>query len=1170
MRKQAESAYEQMKTQNKTGTLAQVTQALTPGSGLNPTDQEFAATLLRRLLFQQGPFAEASQELKGNIKNVLIQCLDPSRPAGLRKKASACINEVAGTLTLPEDLTDEEEIQLRQVAAERGMDEDDTETLLLQAMQQKEAKIETVWPELLPTVSQLASHQNHKCRLTAHSLLSMLTDNIPGSLTSHLSSFMQMLQSGMSDGNATVSAEAIKSTSAFLCILRTKEEQDLFQPLVPQMISALTLCLQNIENGAEDVDEMVARNAVESMVMVAEALPTFWRPQLENVWRLMTNIANSENMDEDTRTLAIEFILGLAEEGGGMVRKRKDLLAEFVELLFKMCADVSELHYDTWESYENDDVFGDGAEEDEFATVGEQAFDRISRAVGGKVLFPIAMPMAEAALGSSDWKFRRAGLTALALMAEGCQKAILPNLKAITEGIINFVEDPHHRVRYAAIHCLGQFATDFPGKFQKRCGKRVAAVLVQVIDGARGGDGKKCERLQNCGAKSLQAMSDGGMCKKDVLVPHLQKMLEGLYNLIKNGRVKTKESCITTLSSISTVVEDAFEPFYATFMPLLIEVLQIAPSEENAGLRGRAIECIGFLGGSVRKEVFAPYVQGIMTELIAMLNSKKSAAAVDSEYVMQGCVRICEALRADFFPFMEHILPRIFHTLGAKEVRVGQSSTEDSGSAGDGFTEFEARVSGQGGHTVGINTEAIQAKVHASDTLLQFIIYLDDAYLPYAQQTCSALYPCIETAIIPQVRSSAAAALPSLLRMAVKALRNTKQDMGPAQDLFYQMLKILLAAPKRETDSDTRGTLAQSMCEVSQIAYESGGDNETSRTGFNTPTIGIRPEDLAGILNQVIPILSSSVTRRNHAFSKAEADVDFDEEEKDHIDALTDKEFQLCVALIEVIGCMIKSHGAAFLPVFESILAKFVNELMGNKIPSVRQAGVCFVDDVVEFCGPEAAKYIPMVCEQMLVASADPDHQLRQAAVYGVGIFVEFGGTHFEPFVQKALQVLVEGTQYWIARTAEDPNHFMATNNSISSVGKMILKYPHIAQPAQFWPLVLSWLPLNNGDGDILEAQVVHELIIDQIQENNVHVTGNNFTNLSQLLHIIGGMLLPPEFANEEDELEEGELGNELVTDKTKAKIKAILSSLQQNLPNETTQAFGALPPAKQRVLQSL
>ena len=39
----------------------------------------------------------------------------------------------------------------------------------------------------------------------------------------------------------------------------------------------------------------------------------------------------------------------------------------------------------------------------------------------------------------------------------------------------------------------------------------------------------------------------------------------------------------------------------------------------------------------------------------------------------------------------------------------------------------------------------------------------------------------------------------------------------------------------------------------------------------------------------------------------------------------------------------------------------------------------------------------------ILQCGMDPDHQLRQAAVYGLGIFVEFGGEHFAPFEQKAL-----------------------------------------------------------------------------------------------------------------------------------------------------------------------
>ena len=100
--------------------------------------------------------------------------------------------------------------------------------------------------------------------------------------------------------------------------------------------------------------------------------------------------------------------------------------------------------------------------------------------------------------------------------------------------------------------------------------------------------------------------------------------------------------------------------------------------------------------------------------------------------------------------------------------------------------------------------------------------------------------------------------------------------------------------------------------------------------------------------------MKSSVKRRNAAYAKAEQDEDFDEEAIEEINAFTQKEFELCVALIEVIGCMIKSHQANFLPFFESHIAPFVNELVQSRIPSIRQAGVCFVDDVVEFCGPEA------------------------------------------------------------------------------------------------------------------------------------------------------------------------------------------------------------------------
>ena len=104
-----------------------------------------------------------------------------------------------------------------------------------------------------------------------------------------------------------------------------------------------------------------------------------------------------------------EFVIALAESASGMMRKCKGQLNEFIVLL-KICADIGDSEFAEWAVEQNEESFGDGCEEDEFAEVGEQAFDRLARAIGGKVLFPLLMPLAEQALSSQDWKMRRSGL----------------------------------------------------------------------------------------------------------------------------------------------------------------------------------------------------------------------------------------------------------------------------------------------------------------------------------------------------------------------------------------------------------------------------------------------------------------------------------------------------------------------------------------------------------------------------------------------------------------------------------------------------------------------------------------------------------------------------------------------------------------------------------------
>ena len=113
-------------------------------------------------------------------------------------------------------------------------------------------------------------------------------------------------------------------------------------------------------------------------------------------------------------------------------------------------------------------------------------------------------------------------------------------------------------------------------------------------------------------------------------------------------------------------------------MPLAIDVLKLPATEDNVLVRGRAVECIGFIGTSVGKERFSPFIKDVMGEFIRILNSPEDdEGRVGNEYLLQGCVRMCECLGQDFVPYLQHVLPKIFEALLATEIVIESGDVED-------------------------------------------------------------------------------------------------------------------------------------------------------------------------------------------------------------------------------------------------------------------------------------------------------------------------------------------------------------------------------------------------------------------------------------------------------------------------------------------------------------
>jgi hypothetical protein len=191
------------------------------------------------------------------------------------------------------------------------------------------------WPELLPFVMALSQNPDASQREVALDLLNRLCEYIGDAILEHTPHLHQMFSAGLSDPSSEVQVAALKATTSLLVLLSEPEEREPFVPLVPELLRVLGAVLSA-------GDELVGREALGALVDVAELQPTFLRSSLDQVGQAMMSIASSEALDAETRQLAAEFLLGLAENASGMMRKCKWLVGALLPLGVQLLCEVED------------------------------------------------------------------------------------------------------------------------------------------------------------------------------------------------------------------------------------------------------------------------------------------------------------------------------------------------------------------------------------------------------------------------------------------------------------------------------------------------------------------------------------------------------------------------------------------------------------------------------------------------------------------------------------------------------------------------------------------------------------------------------------------------------------------------------------------------------------
>ncbi|XP_013628816.1 PREDICTED: importin-5-like isoform X2 [Brassica oleracea var. oleracea] len=949
------------------------------------------------------------------------------------------------------------------------------------------------WPELLPFVFQCVSSDSSKLQESAFLIVAQLSQYVGETLTPHIKHlhgvFLQCLTS--ESASSDVKIAALNAVISFVQCLSNSNERDRFQDVLPAMIRTLT---ESLNNG----NEATAQEALELLIELAGTEPRFLRRQLLDIVGSMLQIAEAESLEESTRHLAVEFLVTLAEareRAPGMVRKLPQFIDRLFAVLMKMLEDVED--DPAWYSAETED---EDAGETSNYSMGQECLDRLAIALGGNTIVPVAYQQFSAYLVASEWQKHHASLIALAQIAEGCSKVMIKNLQQVVSMVLSQFQSPHPRVRWAAINAIGQLSTDLGPDLQNQHHQRVLPALAAAMDDLQN------PRVQAHAASAVLNFSEN--CTPEILAPYLDGIVSKLLVLLQNGKQMVQEGALTALASVADSSQEHFQKYYDVVMPYLKTILMNATDKSKRMLRAKSMECISLVGMAVGKDKFKEDARQVMEVLMSLQGTEMEADDPITSYMLQAWARLCKCLGQDFLPYMDVVMPPLLQSAQLKpDVTITSADSENEAEDSDDES-METIILGD--KRIGIKTSVLEEKATACNMLCCYADELKEGFFPWIDQVALTLVPLLKFYFHEEVRRAAVSAMPELMRSAKLAIEKGEaqgRDLSYLKQLSDYIIPNMLEALHKEPDTEICVSMLEAINECLQI---SGNLLDEGK--------------IRSIVDELKQVMTASSSRKRERGERANAE-DFDAEEGELIKEENEQEEEIFDQVGEILGTLVKTFKASFLPFFDE-LSSYLTPMWGrDKTAEERRIAICIFDDVAEQCRDAAFKYYDTYLPFVLEACNDESPEVRQAAVYGLGVCAEFGGSVFKPLVGEALSRLNVVIQQPNARQSENA---MAYDNAVSAVGKICLFHRDSIDSSQ---------------------------LCSMVERQDVDLLGPNNQYLPKIITVFAEVLT----------------GKDVVTQETAGRMVNILRQLQQTLPPSALGSiWSTLKPEQQHALQSM
>jgi len=1096
VRKQAEACYKSMLDTNPSLVAVQLLSQIGFVDGQDAMLRTFCAVLVRRVVDATGIFwSKIDRQSQESIRNQLIQTFQGEPVPSIRKKlahAVACCASTGG------------------------------------------------WTSLVGGVAGLAMQQGDDGRReTALFLLEKLAEHAEEDMKIHCSALFQVYSSCVAESlGFDVRLAAVKAAVSLLIVLDEPSRAP-FTPLLSTM-------LQVLSSGLTKGDEFKSQELLESFAEFARSAPLFFKHSLKEVVAAMLTVSGSTQLDFATRAIALEVIVTLCEAAPAQMRKCQELTQGIFPLCLTMAIELEQSEAEWVLGSYNEMV-----DMDEDAVVGEEALERVSTSLGAKVSLPAAMQFIPSLTSSADFRQRRAAASFLGRLTDGVSKGLKAHVSNVLTILVPLMKDQSQRVRYQAMQCIGRMADVYGGSFQQDYHGVLLPILAENI-----ASDSLCARLRGHACSALISFCHPEKCEREVLQPYLNVLLQALCTALQNTPTSVQEVALTAVACIAQVSEEDFAGFYALFIPGIKSILYSADSPDLAGLRGKAMECIGLICDSVSSDVF----QQDAVEILKLLMTLAPKEQAPLEYVAPACARMCKAIGSESAQYLPLLLPPIFAALDA-EVQFELEDADDVDidtptNTESGLDSISLNIRGIGNKRVSMNTHAVFEKSSACRLLYEYATTFKGSFVSYVEQVAQRLFPLVGFTYSEEVRSSASLALGQVfgcLVLGMQQMDPQSADSNKALTLSNTLLEnaiytFVVTGLKDEPREEARTCMGEGIKEILKYCFESGGG--LVETGVLSPPRIYLSLDKAKAATILLGARASeSLVRRQEIEQSFDSAEQFDAEDQEHLDEILANEEELMANIVDSIGYILKCHKENFIPIFEEVLFPLFAPILAEAHryhPSIVTNAVCIFDDCIEWCGVAASRYA-QECLPMFIACLSHEHfGLKQASIYGI---IQIAKSHPSLLKRDINQITNKLVQIIECEDALDDENIGVTENAVSAIGTISSNSDLVGGKSAI--LFKKWLAMLPLKSDEAEARVVHRQLCDLIEANNPHIIGDS----SNIPTVIKTMV---------EVISSNQAEDTFIADQTTVqRMKQILQSIQQSVPQVFQSTWDMLPDAQ-------